>query len=139
MSEVTLSADGERTLREAQNLCYRMNVAIVAPEHLLAGALTVLNTAGIAGLPGIPAIEAAVMLAQGQGSGQLAENVMFGSAAREAINMIAGAVRETGGTQISALALAAGTIASGEVNPMFYESLGITRASLLAAIEAADR
>lgn len=138
MSEVTLAPDGERTLREAQNLCYHTNVAIVAPEHLLAGALTVLNAAGITGLPGAEAIGSAMVASQGQGSEQISENVMFGSAAREAINGIAGAVREAGGTQITALILAAGTVASGEVNPMFYEALGTTKAALIAALEAAD-
>lgn len=139
MTEVTLAPDGERTLREAQNLCYRTNVAIVAPEHLLAGALTVLRGAGIAGLPDVPVIESAVVMVQGQGSAQISETVMFGSAARDAINGIAGAVREAGGTHITALILAAGTIASGEVNPMFYDALGTTKAALTAAIEAADR
>lgn len=138
MSEVTLAPDGERTLREAQNLCYRTNVAIVAPEHLLAGALTVLSAAGIAGLPDVPAIESAMVMVQGQGSGQISESVMFGSAARDAINGVARAVREAGGMQITALILAAGTIASGEVNPMFYQALGTTKAELLGAIEAAD-
>jgi len=138
VSEVTLAPDGERTLREAQNLCYRTNVAIVAPEHLLAGALTVLNAAGLAGLPDATTIESAIVMTQGEGSQQISENVMFGSAAREAINGIAGAVREAGGTQITALILAAGTIASGEVNPMFYGALGTTKAALLAALQASE-
>jgi hypothetical protein len=138
MAEVTLSADGERTLREAQNLCYRTNIAIVAPEHLLAGALLVLGQAGANGLPDASTIESAILMSQGQGSTTISENVMFGSAAREAINGIAGAVREAGGMQITALILAAGTIESGEVNPMFYSALGTTKAELLNLLQQAD-
>lgn len=137
MSEVTLSPDGERTLREAQNLCYRMNVAIVAPEHLLAGALSVLHAAGAQHLPAPADIERAIEMTQGRGSTTISENVMFGSAAREAINGIAGAVRQSGETHITARALAVGTIESGEVNPMFYNSLGTTKAALLDALRTA--
>jgi hypothetical protein len=132
-----LAADGERTLREAQNLCYRTNIAIVAPEHLLAGALLVLGQAGVDGLPDATAIESAIVMSQGQGSTAISANVMFGSAAREAMNGIAGAVREAGGTQITATILAVGTIESGEVNPMFYSALGTTKAELLDALEQA--
>jgi hypothetical protein len=42
-----------------------MNVGIVAPEHLLAGCLKVLNLAGTAGLPADEAVEAALLMAQG--------------------------------------------------------------------------
>jgi hypothetical protein len=134
MTEVVLSADGEQTLREAQNLCARTNVAIVGPEHLLAGALLVLNASGAPGLPGNGTIEAAIIASQGQGTDPIAENVMFGSSAREAINGTAGAIREAGGTQITALRLAVGTIESDEVNPMFYSALGTTKAELLDAL-----
>jgi hypothetical protein len=138
VSEVQLAPDGERTLREAQNLCYQTNVAIVAPEHLLAGALTVLNAAGVEGLPQTSVVNTAIVAVQGQGAAPISENVMFGSAAREAINGIAGAVRESGGTHITALILAAGTVASGEVNPMFYSALGTTREGLRAALAALE-
>jgi hypothetical protein len=134
MSEVTPSPDGERTLREAQNLCYRTNVAIVAPEHVLAGALLVLSQTGAEALPDTATIESAIVMSQGQGSERISESVLFGSAARAAINGTAGAIREAGGTQITALLLAVGTIESGEVNPMFYSALVTTKAELLDAL-----
>ena len=59
---------------------------------------------------------------------------MFGSGAREAINFIAGGVRRSGGTEITALAIATGTIGSGEVGPMFFGALGTTREALLSAL-----
>lgn len=132
--EVTLSADGERALAEAQNLCFRMNVAIVAPEHLLAGALLVLGASGFEGVPSPEALEAALLSSQGSGSEPLDANVMFGSAAREAINYTAAGVRRAGYTQITAATLAAGAIASGEVGPMFFAALNTTREGLLATL-----
>ena len=134
--EVQLTADGERALEEAQRYCGRMNVAIIGPEHLLAGALLVLGQAGLSNLPAPEALEAALMASQGSGTEPLAANMMFGSAAREAINFTAGGVRGAGGTNITAFAIAAGTIASGEVGPMFFGALGTTREALLAALTA---
>lgn len=131
--EVTLTSDGERVLREAQLFCARSNVAIVAAEHLLAGALLVLSEGGHAGVPAKDALDAALMLTQGSAEAH-GNQVMFGSAARDAINETARRLREAGGAQLDALALALGVIDSGEVNPMFYGSLGVTRAELRAAL-----
>ena len=141
MSEVELTPDGERALAEAQNFCWRSNVAIVAPEHVLGGALLVLGNAGAPGLPTVDTIREALLAVQGVGETQLQSNVMFGSSAREAINFVARAVREAGGSDIGALELALGTIASDEVNPMFYASLGVPKTELVAALEggAGDR
>jgi hypothetical protein len=132
--EIALTPDGERALAEAQRYCGRMHVAIMGPEHLLAGALLVLGQSGHPGVPAPEALEAALMASQGSGTEPLAANVMFGSAAREAINFTAGGVRGAGGTDITALAIAAGTIASGEVGPMFFGALGTTREALLSAL-----
>lgn len=132
--EVHLTADGERALEEAQRYCGRMNVAIVAPEQVLAGALLVLGQAGYANLPPREALDAALLASQGSGREPLAAKMMFGSGAREAINFVAGDVRRSGGTEIGALALAAGTIGSGEVGPMFFGALGTTREALLSAL-----
>ncbi|MCZ2108111.1 MAG: hypothetical protein LC118_00825 [Dehalococcoidia bacterium] len=134
MTEVKLAADGERALAEAQNFCWRTNVGIVAPEHLLGGALLVLGAGGLDGVPSHEAIVGALVAVQGVGDTRLDSNVMFGSAAREAITMVAQAVVQHGGTEIGALELALGTISSGEVNPMFYSSLGLTRTDLMAML-----
>ena len=134
MSEIGLDDSGERALREAENVCWRSNVAIIAPEHLLGGALLVLVAAGELESPSAEQVATAVEAAQGTGSESLQSNVMFGSAARAALNFTAMAVRNGGGSIIDARAIAAGTIASGEVNPMFFASLGTTRAALLEAL-----
>ncbi len=131
--EVSLTEDGERVLREAQSFCQRSNVAIVAAEHLLSGALAVLSEAGNTAVPDRAALEAALMLTQG-GAEAHQNQVMYGSAARDAINETARGVREAGRSAIDATTLALGVIDSGEVNPMFYGSLGITKVALRAAI-----
>lgn len=136
MSEITLSADGERALKEAESACWRANVAIVAPEHLLGGALLVMLGAGEIAVPSAEQVEAAMLASQGMGSEALDKNVMFGSAARAAINFTAAAVRNEGGNVIDARALVIGTIASDEVNPMFFGTLGMTRLDLLQAVGA---
>jgi len=134
VTEVKLTHDGERALAEAQNFCWRTNVGIVAPEHVLGGALLVLGAAGVEGVPSADTIREALLAVQGVGETQLQGNVMFGSAAREAINLVAQAVVQGGGTDIGALELALGTIASDEVNPMFYASLGVAKTELVAAL-----
>lgn len=136
MSEVTLSPDGERALKEAENACWRSNVAILGPEHLLGGALLVMIEAREIGAPSAEQVEAAMLASQGMGSEALDKNVMFGSAARAAINFTAAAVRNEGGSVIDARALVIGTVASDEVNPMFLTSLGMTRMELLQAVGA---
>ena len=132
--EVHLTADGERALEEAQRYCGRMNVAIIGPEQVLAGALFVLGQTGHNNLPGREVLDAALLASQGSGMEPLSAKMMFGSGAREAINFVAGGVRRSGSTEITALALAAGTIASGEVGPRFFGALGTTREALLAAL-----
>jgi hypothetical protein len=134
-TEVTLSAESGRALQEAENFCWRTNVGIVAPEHVLAGCLKVLNAAGVAGLPSDEAVEGAFLMAQGMSEDALTQNVMFGSAAREAINFTARLVREAGGGEIDPLTLAYGVIQSGEVGPMFFSALGVAKGELLASLE----
>jgi hypothetical protein len=134
--EVRLDESGARALREAQDFCQRANVAIVGAEHLLAGALAVLADSSAAGIPGRDALESALMLAQGAGSAAISEQVMFGSAAREAINDTAGAVRKAGATTVGARELAIGAIVSDNVSPMFFATLGTTRAALRSALES---
>jgi hypothetical protein len=135
---VTLSEAAARALQEAENYCWRSNVAIVAPEHLLAGCLKVLNAAGVPGLPSDDDLESALLMAQGMSEDALTQNVMFGSAAREAINFTARLVREAGGGEIDPLTLAYGVIQSGEVGPMFFSALGATKAELLAALASTE-
>ncbi len=132
--QITLTQDAERAFREAENLCWRTNTGIVAPEHLLAGCLRVLNTAGFPGLPADERVEQALLMTQGMSEDALTQNVMFGSAAREAVNFTARLVREAGGGEIDPLTLAYGVIQSSEVGPMFFSALGATKAVLLASL-----
>lgn len=132
--EIRLAPDAERALGEAQALCARANVAIVAAEHLLAAALIILSEGGNAAVPGRAAVEAALMLAQGEGDTAHSNQVMFGSGARDAINATARAVGAAGGSLIDAPTLALGTIDSGSVSPMFYGALGVSVAALREAI-----
>jgi len=135
-NEVTLNEGAARALQEAENFCWRSNVGIVAPEHLLAGCLKVLNASGFPGLPDDEQIEAALLMAQGMSEDALTQNVMFGSAARDAVNFTARLVHEAGGGEIDPLTLAYGVIESGELGPMFFGALGTTKAELLAALSA---
>lgn len=135
-NEVSLSESGARALREAENFCWRMNVGIVAPEHLLAGCLKVLNDEGVTGLPDDSALESALLMAQGMSEDELTQNVMFGSAAREAVNFTAGLVRQAGGGEIDPRTLAYGVLQSGELGPMFFMALGTTKQDMLAALGA---
>lgn len=132
--EIVLTEDADRALKEAQNFCWRHHVAIVAAEHVLAGALVVAQQNGLRGLPTRENIEAAVVACVGTGSEELSNNVMFGSAARDVINETARRLGEAGGTQLSANVLARGAIESGEVGPRFYSALGLTKAELLALL-----
>ncbi len=132
--EVTLSEDAGRALKEAENFSWRMNVGIVAPEHLLAGCIQVLNMTGLPGLPPDDALQPALLIAQGMSEEKLTQNVMFGSAARDAINFTARLVREAGGGEINTRTLAYGILQSGELGPMLFGALGTTRAELIAAL-----
>lgn len=135
MPELRLTEDGERTLRESEGLCWSMNVSIQQAEHLLGGALIVLSAGGIETVPGKTAVEQAVEAIHGRGTERPSENVMPGPGMRQALNMTAGAVAQAGGTNINALTIAMGTVVSGEVNPMFYMSLGMSREDLETALQ----
>lgn len=132
--ELRLGDDAERALREAENFCWRTNVAILGAEHLLAGALVVLGATGLAGMPTAAVVEAALVAVQGVGAEELSDNVKFGSAARDALAATALRLRESGETLMDALAIARGVIESGEVNPMFFGELGVAKEQLLAAL-----
>jgi hypothetical protein len=136
VTEITLSADGERAMREANGFCWRANVAIVAPEHLLAGALLVLAEGGTPGLPDADTLREALLMVVGSGDTPLDTQVMYGSAAREAMNATARAVREAGEAVIDARVIALGTIDSGEVSPGFYTALHTTKAALRTILSA---
>lgn len=133
--EIVLTDDGNRALQEAQNFCWRHHVAIVAAEHVLAGAIVVAQQNGVKGLPTRENIEAAVVACVGAGSEQLESNVMFGSAARDVINETARRLAEAGGTELGATTLARCAIESGEVGSRFYNALGLERAELLRLFE----
>jgi len=134
VAEIRLTASGERALRESEKLCYSTNVAIQAPEHLLAAALIVLAEDGAGGLPSRESLEAGVLAIHGSGAEILNTQVMWGSAVREALNMTAGSVASAGGTEIDARIIALGLIESGEVNPMFYASAGTSKDALRASL-----
>ena len=131
--EVHLNDEGGRVLGEAEEFCRQSQVSILAPEHLLGAALLVLGETRT-GLPSADEVAGAFLAAQGMGSEPTDGQIMFGSAARDAINMVAGDVRRSGREEIDARAIAAGVIQSGEVNPMFFSSLGWSKERLLAAI-----
>ncbi len=135
-AEVTLGADAGRALKEAENCCWRANVAIVAAEHILAGALVVLRPT-LPALPSAEAVEAALLASQGAGSEPLTSQVMFGSSARDAISMVARWAREAGIGEISAQLLAIGVIESGEIGPMFFSALGADRKALKKILSVA--
>lgn len=133
--ELTLAPDAARALREAQGLCFRTNCAIVAPEHLLAACLLILRAAGASALPEPATIQQALIATQGIGEDPLDRDVIFGSAAREAISRAAAAARAAGASTISARDLALALVESGECSPMFFASLGVPRAALAAALQ----
>lgn len=135
MAEIGLDESGMRALRETENFCWHANVAIIAPEHLLAGALLVLGNGGVDGLPSREQLEQGLTAIQGVGSETLTDTVKWGSGARAALNAMAGAVRQAGGDTIDARLIAIGSIATDEVNPMFYGAVGTTREALLRVIE----
>ena len=135
MAEVRLSADGERALAEGERLAASLNVAIEGLEFLLAGALSVLREEGRAHLPDPHALENALRAVHGEGSTPLSDRVMPAPNLRQALNMTAGALRREGGTTIDALVIARGVIASGEVNPAFYEALGVGSGELAGRLE----
>ena len=137
-NEITLAESASRAMQEAENFCWRANVGIVAPEHLLAGCLKVLNAAGHPGLPPDDHLESALLMAQGMSEETLTQNVMFGSAAREAINFTARLVAQAGGGEIDPLTLAYGIIQSGELTPMFFTALATTKSELLHALTNND-
>lgn len=133
MAELALAEDGERTLRGAEELCKAANVSILAAEHLLAAALQ--NAAElVSGLPDAEALAAAAHEVHGSGMTALDSQVMWGSSAREALNSTVGAVRSQGITVVSSRHIAVGVIQSGEVNPAFYTSLGVSKADLLTLL-----
>ncbi|GIW13319.1 MAG: hypothetical protein KatS3mg062_0758 [Tepidiforma sp.] len=135
--ELTLAADAARALREAQALCYRTNCAIVAPEHLLAACLLILSPAAPPGsLPDPGAVQQALIAAQGLGEDPLDRDIVFGSAAREAISRAAAAARTAGERSITARGLAIALVESGECSPMFFAALGVSRPALAAALRA---
>ena len=131
--ELSLTHDGNRALREAENICQRADVQILAAEHLLAGAMLA-ATAECPGIPALATLEAAAAAIHGQGMEPSESNVMWGSSAREALNATVGQLREKGVTMVTARLIALGVIASGEVNPEFYEVLGMTRKELLVVL-----
>ena len=135
MAEVRLSADGERALAEGEHLAAALNVAIEGVEFLLAGALSVLREEGRPHLPDPHTLEHALRAVHGEGSTPLSDRVMPAPTLRQALNMTAGALRREGGTTIDALIIARGMIASGEVNPAFYEALGVGSGELAGRLE----
>ena len=131
--QMALTEDGARALQEAEQFCRKSNVAILAAEHVLAGALFCAK----AEVPDLPSREQLAMALQGvhaSGSEAFKEQVMWGSSARDALNATIGRLREAGARQVTARMLARGFIESGEINPMFYMSLGVGKEDLLARL-----
>jgi hypothetical protein len=129
--ELQLGDDAKRALREAENFCWRDNVAILTAEHLLAGALVVLARNG-GEVPS--ALEEALRSTVGVGTVTLTDNVMFGPGARAAIQFALELAARRGQLSIGAADIAIGVIASEEVSPMFYTTLGVTADQLAARL-----
>ena len=138
-AELTMSEDGARAMQEAENLCWRANVAILSAEHLLAGTFIELAKQDVSGLPDVAAVEAALLTLHGTGHEKLTQNVMWGSAAREALNAAALRLRQRGGTVLDSREIALGILESGEVNPMFYAAANATRDAWRKALTDSDK
>lgn len=134
MAELRLTEQGERALREAENVCYALNTAIQGAEHLLAGALLALRNSGVEGVPGPEELQHGLEMIHGSGGEQLTQKVMPGSSFRTALNETARRTVERGETEIDARVLVRGVVESGEVNPMFYAAAGTTKEALLQAV-----
>jgi hypothetical protein len=137
VAELRLTQEGERALREAERLCYAMNIGIQAAEHLLCGALVVLHQAGVEGAPEPSQLEDGLLAIHGSSDEALTQQVMAGSAFRMALNDTARGAVERGLTDIDARVLVRGVIESGEVNPMVYAAAGTTKEALLALVSSA--
>lgn len=137
MSELRLTGGAELALGRAQELCEATNTGIVAPEHLLAGALIVLaQEDAMPGIPDLEAVVGALVATLSVGEEPLEGAPMFGSSAREALSVCVRTVQQRGSDELAALDLAFGTIASGEVNPMFYDALQMSKQDLISILGA---
>ena len=138
MSRVGLDDDARLALFAGERFCRDANVAILVPEHLLAGALLVLHHRGVAGLPGAGELESALALVVGTGADVPADEVSLGPAVQAVLASVAGAAAEAGRDTLSARDLAVAVILAGEAVPMFYGAMGTTRDGLLAALGVAS-
>lgn len=131
MAEIRMAPDAERVLRDAERLCFETNIAIGAPEHLLAAALTIVAAQGeVSGLPDADTLRAAAITVHGTAERASKSTVMWGSAARETLAEAVRLVREAGETDITARRLALAIVRSGEVNPFFFSAAGMSKDEL---------
>ena len=138
MTELRLTQDGDLAFARAQELCVATNLGIVTPEHLLTGALIVLaEEQGVPGLPPIEAMARARHLDAG-GRRDATRQIRRGSVPPRAKrwNAAPPACARAEGPRLARSEIALGTIASGEVNPMFYGGLGLTKQELIDALGA---
>jgi len=78
MQGVSLSPEAERIFQVADTLCFRLGLAIVTPEHVLAAALIILSETGVTGLPSAEALIEAAVAVHGSSDEPLANDVMWG-------------------------------------------------------------
>ena len=130
MAELSLGPDAERALQGAEALCRATNVSIIAAEHLLAAAID-MSRPDVPDLPEVGTLVSAAAGVHGTGMEQDGKQVMWGSSAREALNSTVRKLQASGVTVVSARHIALGVMSSGEVNPAFYDGLGISRAELV--------
>ncbi len=132
---VGLTPDARQAMAAGVELCRRANLAIFTPEHLLGGALAVLAGTGRPGLPSLEAIEPALAMVHGSSDEAPPDEVSFAPGTRVVLESLAAAIVRVGRDSMGAHDLALGVIASGEVVPMFFSAMGVTRDELLAAIQ----
>lgn len=125
-----MTDDAQRALRLAENLCHRANLAIGTPEHLLAAALAVVANDGEHELPPAERLIAATLTVHAASDTPPRNQFMWGSAARAALSATARTLADAPDGRMTARVLALGILASGEINPGFYEAVGVTRAEI---------
>jgi len=134
MQGVSLSPEAERIFQVADTLCYRLGLAIVTPEHVLAAALIILSETGVTGLPSAEALIEATVTVHGSSDEPLANDVMWGSAARDALSATVRDAAASGTAIIDPRAFVLGVLNSGHANPGFLAAAGTTGEGIRAAL-----
>jgi len=101
---------------------------------VVAAALIILSETGVTGLPSAEALIEAAVAVHGLSDEPLANDVMWGSAARDALSATVRDATATGATTIDPRAFAVGVLDSGHVHPGFLAGAGTTREAVRSAL-----